>query len=267
MELIWIDDFIALDRTQNFTKAARQRHTTQPAFSRRIKTMENWFGTPLFHRDTRPVALTNAGIECKKRIYRLREDIMDMRRITHLATSSMPDGATVICTTNTIAIGYLSQWIRENSITNYRLVVSSVSHAIDMVNQNLCDYALIPHFKGDSLPPHSNTLTMDRLVFMRPQDQSISVHDNVIDANIVAYAPKTAYGQAINAMMQKKNLSFKYTPLCESASAEALLAQIKNGLGSGWVVESLLNVEDKKMIDNGFFHVPFDIICIHTRMS
>ena len=52
MELTWIEDFLALQRTQNFTEAAAQRCTTQPAFSRRVQQLEEWLGTTLFDRYT-----------------------------------------------------------------------------------------------------------------------------------------------------------------------------------------------------------------------
>src|SRR5580698_8359963 len=82
MELAWIEDFLALHRTQNFTEAAAQRNTTQPAFSRRIQQLEEWLGTSLFDRATRPVQLTPGGEEFLRRAQRMREDILDARRIS-----------------------------------------------------------------------------------------------------------------------------------------------------------------------------------------
>ena len=37
MNLIWLDDFLALAATGNFSRAADERHSSQPAFSRRIR--------------------------------------------------------------------------------------------------------------------------------------------------------------------------------------------------------------------------------------
>jgi len=152
MELTWIDDFIALDHTRNFTKAAEQRFTTQSAFSRRIKTMEEWMGVDLFIRDTRPVELTRAGQSCKKRLYRLREDIIDMKRIASLAPSNMPKNTPVIYTTNTIAIGFLPQWINQSAIKNYRLVVSSMTQALEAVKTGKNHLAILPHFIDNPIP-------------------------------------------------------------------------------------------------------------------
>ncbi|MDD9877297.1 MAG: LysR family transcriptional regulator [Magnetovibrio sp.] len=36
MELTWLEDFIVLARTRHFSRAALERHVSQPAFSRRI---------------------------------------------------------------------------------------------------------------------------------------------------------------------------------------------------------------------------------------
>lgn len=61
MELYWLQDFLALVRTGNFSKAATERHVTQSAFSRRIQALEDWVGAPLFDRSSHPVELTAAG--------------------------------------------------------------------------------------------------------------------------------------------------------------------------------------------------------------
>jgi hypothetical protein len=37
VNLIWLDDFLVLADTGNFSRAADERHLTQPAFSRRIR--------------------------------------------------------------------------------------------------------------------------------------------------------------------------------------------------------------------------------------
>lgn len=61
MELYWLQDFLALVRTGNFSRAAAERHVTQSAFSRRIRALEDWVGAPLFDRSAQPAELTPAG--------------------------------------------------------------------------------------------------------------------------------------------------------------------------------------------------------------
>ena len=61
LDLAYLEDFLALAQTGNFSRAALQRAVTQPAFSRRIKALEAWAGARLFARDAQPIALTEAG--------------------------------------------------------------------------------------------------------------------------------------------------------------------------------------------------------------
>lgn len=61
MNLSWIDDFNALAATGNFSRAADERHMTQPAFSRRIRALEEWLGAELFDRRSQPARVTEVG--------------------------------------------------------------------------------------------------------------------------------------------------------------------------------------------------------------
>ncbi len=61
MDLIWLEDFLAIAEEGGFSRAAERRHVTQPALSRRIRALEEWLGTPLFERSTHTLTLTPAG--------------------------------------------------------------------------------------------------------------------------------------------------------------------------------------------------------------
>lgn len=61
MDLELLEDFLELARELNFSRTANNRNMTQPAFSRRIKILEEIMQTPLLIRTTRSVQLTPAG--------------------------------------------------------------------------------------------------------------------------------------------------------------------------------------------------------------
>lgn len=61
MNLSWLEDFLALAASGNFSRAAQERHMTQPAFSRRIRALEEWLGAELFDRSNQPATLTGTG--------------------------------------------------------------------------------------------------------------------------------------------------------------------------------------------------------------
>ena len=79
MELYWLQDFLALVRSGNFSRAAAERHVTQSAFSRRIQALEDWVGAPLFDRAARPVELTGAGQQLLPIAVTSVEPLLDFR--------------------------------------------------------------------------------------------------------------------------------------------------------------------------------------------
>jgi DNA-binding transcriptional LysR family regulator len=61
LDLEWLEDFLALAETGNFSRAAEVRVIAQPAFSRHIRSLEQWVGVDLVDRGVHPVELTEAG--------------------------------------------------------------------------------------------------------------------------------------------------------------------------------------------------------------
>ena len=61
LESKWLEDFSALAATRSFSQAAERRFVTQPAFSRRIRSLESALGLTLVNRSRTPVELTAAG--------------------------------------------------------------------------------------------------------------------------------------------------------------------------------------------------------------
>ncbi|MBL27781.1 MAG: LysR family transcriptional regulator [Rhodospirillaceae bacterium] len=53
--------FEAAGRHKSFKRAAEELHVTPSAVSHGIQTLEDWLGTPLFHRGSRGLSLTPAG--------------------------------------------------------------------------------------------------------------------------------------------------------------------------------------------------------------
>ena len=84
MDHKWLEDFIALARERSFSRAAEQRHVTQPQCSRRIRALELWVGADLVNRAGMPLALTAAGEELLPVARRAVVSLTDTRaRIRH----------------------------------------------------------------------------------------------------------------------------------------------------------------------------------------
>lgn len=111
MNLSWLEDFLALAESGNFSRAAEQRHMTQPAFGRRIRALEEWLGTPLFDRSGHPVTLTEAGEwlrgtaqQVLQRVARLPDEA---RAVADGSASTLRFAAT-----HALSLNFLPAWLR-----------------------------------------------------------------------------------------------------------------------------------------------------------
>ena len=264
MELQWIDDFLALCQTRNFTRAAQARCTTQSAYSRRVQRLEDWLGAPLFDRERRPVALTPAGEEFLSRAHRLRDEIFDARRAV-LSVSSHLEKALRIYVTNTLAATFLSPWLMKRKLRNYSVVVASVSGCIEAVKRGHADLALAPNFDdADALAGlELEEIGEDRLILAqrRGAENVVALDGDALVGRLMVYAPGTHYGARIGAMLAAHGVHMRGRPLCESASAEALLAQVEAGLGAAWIPAILMRGETIVRCDvPDYFDIPYKIL-------
>ena len=77
MQLVELRTFLAVAEEKSFSAAAQRLFITQPAISKRIQSLENHLGTPLFDRIGKRVYLTEAGsllIERAETMLRLAKD-------------------------------------------------------------------------------------------------------------------------------------------------------------------------------------------------
>jgi LysR family transcriptional regulator, hypochlorite-specific transcription factor HypT len=88
MDLVWLEDFLAIAEEGGFSRAAQRRHVTQPALSRRIRSLEEWLGAPLFERSTHTLTLTPAGETFRsvaedvlRRVQLGREEALEVARL------------------------------------------------------------------------------------------------------------------------------------------------------------------------------------------
>ena len=118
MNLSWLDDFLALAASGNFSRAAEERHMTQPAFGRRIRALEEWLGVTLFDRSSHPVRLTETGewfrAVAREILARVAQVPEEARAVADAASSTLR-----LASTHALSFTFLPTWLRslESHIT------------------------------------------------------------------------------------------------------------------------------------------------------
>lgn len=265
MELTWLDDFLALEQARNFTRAADMRHTTQSAYSRRIARLEDWLGCRLFERDTRPVELTPEGQEFLTRARMLRADILDARRALQVLGSNYTH-AQRIYTTGPLAMGFLPSYIQKEGREPMTVLVASVTGCLEALMSARCDRILVPSFVGDIWPDHlvQQKVGTDELVLMARPDvvSQIELNKSRLSGPVMMYTPGTRYGKAVQDMMEGYGIVLSDTPVCESAAAEALIAQVRAGMGAAFIPRILADDALAACGEGGKFSIPYDIVLL-----
>ena len=148
MESKWLEDFVSLAETRSFSRSAELRHVTQPAFSRRIQSLEAWLGTDLIDRTSYPTRLTAAGEVFYEQAVAMLGQINNTRA---LLRGKRPTAQTTIdfAVPHTLSLTYMPKWLSAlesgfGSI-NTRLIALNVHDAVMTIVEGGCDLLLCYH--------------------------------------------------------------------------------------------------------------------------
>jgi DNA-binding transcriptional LysR family regulator len=111
MNFSWLDDFLTLAASGNFSRAAEERHMTQPAFSRRIMALEEWLGADLFDRGSHPARLTETG----KWFRHVAQDLLaEVARVPGQARAIAEANSTTLrfAATHVLSFTFMPRWLR-----------------------------------------------------------------------------------------------------------------------------------------------------------
>ena len=148
METKWLEDFISLAETRSFSRSAELRHVTQPAFSRRIQSLEAWLGIDLIDRTSYPTRLTPAGEVFYEQAMEMLGQINNVRA---LLRGKRPTAQTTIdfAVPHTLSLTFMPKWMTELEagfgVFNTRLMALNVHDAVMTIVEGGCDLLLCYH--------------------------------------------------------------------------------------------------------------------------
>ena len=257
MELKWLEDFLALASTGNFSKAADLRHVSQSAFSRRIKNLEFWLGVELIDRSTFPINLTEEGVTFRETAEELVTQLNSMR--DDFRGLSKQEKATLsFSALHSLADTFFPDWVRNIQNLGYvmpgtRIMGHDLHDCVQAMKTGDTDFMLTyshdctPIFLSEAEFPYID-LSEDRFI-------PVSIAD---DNGRARFDPWTGNGQSIPFLRYRKNCLLgkvmeetlgRMEPTCqfntiyENSMASAIRAMVLAGHGLGWLPESSIRQE------------------------
>lgn len=74
-----VTTFLKVCETMNYTKAAEELHLTQPAVTKHIQSLEDYYQVKLFQYQNRNLSLTEEGIFLRRVLTTMNQDVMKLR--------------------------------------------------------------------------------------------------------------------------------------------------------------------------------------------
>jgi DNA-binding transcriptional LysR family regulator len=244
MELRWLDDFLALADTSNFTRAAAQRFSTQPAFSRRIRALELWLGAPLFDRKLQPVTLTRAGEAFLPRARALQRGAQEAQAVVRREAAA-EEGTTVFAATHSLSRRFFPRWIGTAGEPRVRLYSASLPACLERLAAQHCHFALC-HADG-GLPAELDPASYRALPVGRDRIVPVAAPDALgrpkfdvagrsgRSIRLLAYLPGSGLGRAVQARVAARKEARGFESVFESAFADVLRAMAIEGVGLAWL--------------------------------
>ncbi|AJR06225.1 LysR family transcriptional regulator [Photobacterium gaetbulicola] len=246
IETKWLQDFLTLAELKNFSHAAAVRNVTQPAFSRRIKSLEAELGLVLIERSKTPIELTLCGKQFKTTALSILQQIDE--EVSRLAGSSFDGRHTVrLSAAHSISISLLpklhSCLLDPQLNTRLSVVANEVDDAVELLIDGKCDFLF--SFYEDRLqvaPYRSIYLGRSYLYCVSAVDENGEVLFDLANSDDVPcldYTPESYMGRALH----RANSKLTNNTVCSSSMTDFIKALVLQGKGISWLPDYAIKDE------------------------
>jgi DNA-binding transcriptional LysR family regulator len=256
METKWLEDFVSLAETHNFSRSAQLRHVTQPAFSRRIQALEAWAGTDLVDRSSYPTRLTPAGETLYTQSLEMLQALQSTRAMLRGHSTAAHD-VIEFAVPHTLAFTFFPAWVsslREKfGPIKSRLIALNVHDAAMRLVEGGCDLLIAYHHPSQPLQ-----LDADRYEMVVLGQEVLSPYCKP-DANgeplfklpgrpgqplpYLGYAPGAYLGRVTDLILKESSTAIHLDRVYETDMAEGLKVMALEGHGVAFLPHSAVKKE------------------------
>ena len=256
METRWLEDFVSLAETRSFSRSAQLRHVTQPAFSRRIQSLEAWAGTDLVDRSSYPTRLTAAG---EAFLAQALEILASVQGARNTARSHQAAGQDVVefAVPHTLAFTFFPHWLMDLrprfGALKTRLLALNVHDAAMRLAEGGCDLLIAYHHPSQPLqlpPERYEMMAIGRETlapFARPDARGEPMFRLPASAGqkvpLLGFGEGAYMGRMVALVLREAEAATMVETVHESDIAEGLKAMALEGHGLAFLPSSAVRRE------------------------
>ncbi|AAV95901.1 LysR family transcriptional regulator [Ruegeria pomeroyi] len=273
MDTRLLEDALILLEEGNLTAAAARRNVTQPAFSRRIRSLEQWIGTDLLVRGANRVELSPALAKCEPQIRALLSQLQQVQG----QLKDPEGGADVlhVVTQHSLSVSAIPELIRvANSAGtrwHVRLHTRNQDEAMSMFLRHEVDVLVGYDYRVLPLAPFDSSVT--RYVWRRDAFVPVvggALRHRLKDGNVlppdtprISYPKGSLFGQIVSHYNKDAALSLDGPVVVESTFSVGIAQLVLSGIGAAWVPHSLIHDQiisgEVVILSPGYGRIPMDI--------
>ncbi|MGA1598064.1 MAG: LysR family transcriptional regulator [bacterium] len=254
MEYQWLKDFVHLAETRSFSRAAELSHISQPAFSRRIRGLEDWVGTSLIDRSTSPARLTFAGEQFLAVAYQTIANLeVSREKLKRLTQQAHPQIVT-FAVQHSISWRFYPEWLQHiephfEGITPH-LRADDLPECVRDLRAEKADFVISyesPIAAGvfDLKGLRSMTLGKDRLIPVSQPDENHFPEFHLSDQGdvevpILGFGAQAPLGRQVESILHRRGLMRRARFVYNNSMSGILRLKARNGGGIAWLPESLV---------------------------
>ncbi|AOF87298.1 bacterial regulatory helix-turn-helix, lysR family protein [Hydrogenophaga sp. RAC07] len=283
METKWLEDFVSLAETRSFSRSAQLRHVTQPAFSRRIQSLEAWAGTDLVDRSSYPTRLTPAGQTLYDQALEMLHALQSTRAMLRAHTAAAQD-VIEFAVPHTLAFTFFPSWLSGLRDTcgpiKSRLIALNVHDAVLRLVEGSCDLLIAYHHESQPIQLDANRyemLPLGRELLAPYVKPSATGAPSFLLPGLagqpqpyLAYAPGAYLGRAVDQMLKQSSVPVHLDRIYETDMAEGLKAMALEGHGIAFLPASAVRneVAARKLVSaGGALETSLDIRIYRERLA
>ena len=249
LETKWLEDFLALAELRNFSRAAQARNVTQPAFGRRIRSLEKAVGVELIDRATTPVGLTTGGRLFRTTARNLIRQMDDgLSQLRGYRSGGQPlEFAAAHSLSVTLLPELISAMSNQGKVIRSRVESIDVDLAVEALQEGRSDFLLAFNMEALMQPPFLGVslgkTNLRPVCAPNHSGQPLYPCHSAETSPLLRYSAASFMGRQVNQVVRKLDKAVCFDSVMESSLTNLLKVMALNGAGVAWLPDYSIKKE------------------------